>query len=493
MPIKSTGVTLAGALLFTSSAVVLAEPVTFEITATVFQVSDPGNGLQSSVQPGDVITGTYTVDTAAIDNEPNSEYGYYSFNSSAPSSPQLGFDLLVNGMSFKSDPTVPGHMFEAHVLNSYSDHFSLVSWGNVPLANGSSVDDIFLDLYDHTGLALSSDQLTNQAPSVTAFEYHDLHISGSTNNYDYYYLDARIDSIKTVGGECPATATNPVTLSVSATVREVYDYDNVLAGAVNVGDVISGTYTYNTDTPDIDPAPEYGRYEHFPGSGNYGFNITLANTNLKTDTNQAAFYMTIVDGQGWPDTYAAETFGSQIPFINNSFVESIGMFVDDPSGNMVNGTTLTNQPPLLPEAGYKDFYLTGFRNGATYSSFFSIVADVNSVTSASTCVHEEDPVEVSPASGVFDIMQNFDAAIITKPNLPPVVNMQATLNGFDITPSLDSCFPGSPNSENRQVLLCPELFGILYPGENMLKFTFVLEDGSQFTHTVDWYRLGSWW
>jgi hypothetical protein len=490
MRIKSTGITLAGALLYAASAAVLAEPVSFEISATVYDIYDPNNGLQGSVMPGDKITGTYTINISAFDNEPHPEYGHYIFNSSATNYSQLGFDLMLNGLSLKSDPTAPDHMFEAYTMNSYSDHFGIVSWGNMPLANGSRVEDIFIDLYDPSGLALPSDALPQQAPNVSAFEFHDIHVSGTTYNGSYYTLNAKIDMIQMVGDLCPGNDSNQVSFSVNATVREVWDYDNVLGYNINVGDAITGTYTFNKNTPDTDPSSNFGRYEHVPGSGSYGFDITIANTNLKTNTMMDMFAIMIGDGQGWSDFYAAEQFGTQLPFINDSVVDSMGVFLDDPDGKLVMSTALSNQPPTLSTSGFRDFHIGGMRNSGTYRSYFSIVADLNSITEVDNCKEQKGPVVVSPASGIFDRMQRFDAAIVMEPNLPPLMNMQATLNGFDITPELNRCFPGSFNSENRQTLVCPDFSNILMPGNNTLKFNFMLDGGQSVNHTVDWLLLG---
>ena len=58
----------------------VAEPVSFEISATVYNVGDMGNSLEGSVIPGDKITGTYTIDPATPDSDPSPEYGHYLHN-----------------------------------------------------------------------------------------------------------------------------------------------------------------------------------------------------------------------------------------------------------------------------------------------------------------------------------------------------------------------------------------------------------------------------
>lgn len=491
MPSKSAKL-FAVLLMFTPFTILFAQPVTFEISATVYNISDPGNAFQNSVAPGDKITGTYTIDTATPDSDPDPQFGHFVFDTLPTASPQLGFDFILNNYSLKSDPTIAGHMYEAHTMNSSSDHFGIGSWGNVALPNGSSVDDIFLDMYDSSGQALSTDALNAQAPNVSAFEWHDVHVSGNTYNGNYYYIDAKIDSIQAVGEQCVPANTSVVTFNVSATVREIYDYDNSLGNSVQVGDAISGTYTFNTDTPDIDPSVDYGRYEHQPGSGSYGFSISIANTTLSTNTSTDQFNIMIGNAGGnltW-DSYNADQYGTQVPFINGTIVDTMGIYIDDPQGNMLSSTALTSEPPLLTGTGYKDFYISGFGNNAASTSYFSIVADLTSISNAQDCQQQSDPVVVSPGSGVFDIMQHFDAAIVMDAGLPPLMNMQGTLNGFDITPQLYGCFPGAPNSQNRQTFICPGFSNLLMPGDNTLNVIFTLADGQTINHTVNWLLLG---
>ena len=71
-----------------------AEQVSFEISATVYNVDDIGNSLGSSVTPGDIITGTYTLDLATPDSDPSPEYGHYPHNTAQSNPVSVGFDLI---------------------------------------------------------------------------------------------------------------------------------------------------------------------------------------------------------------------------------------------------------------------------------------------------------------------------------------------------------------------------------------------------------------
>jgi hypothetical protein len=47
----------------------------------------------------------------------------------------------------------------------------------------------------------------------------------------------------------------PIAMEFTAEVSQVYDFDNVLGGAISVGDTMTGTYTYDSATPDSSSSP----------------------------------------------------------------------------------------------------------------------------------------------------------------------------------------------------------------------------------------------
>jgi len=485
-------VLLIGMSLLVVGQSAVAQTATFEITATVYDVMDPDGALNGGVNFGDQITGTYTIDLSAPDNDPGLEFAYYQLSAQPPTTPQQGFDLLLNNFSFKSDPANSWFMLDLYVMNSYSDQFGLGSWGNVPLSNGASVDDIYLDLYDSTGTALTNTDLSAIAPDVSKFEYHDIHMSGMSPFGQYYSITAKVNSIVAKDAvACTPKDPSLVTFDLSATVREVWDYNNALGNAINPGDAISGRYTFNLNTPDIDPYPTTARYEHTPGSGDYGFDVNLAGVNIKTNTNLDIFSINIEDNPYGPDSYQIDQWGSPIPFINNATLDYLNVLILDFSGGLQSSTALTDTPPVISPEMQRELYFGGSVVTAAGTFYFSAVADVNSITnSTSTCSSQENPIAISPASGVFDRAQRFDAAIILEQNLASLVSMDGTINGFDVSNELSSCFPGAPNSVNRQTFVCPNFSNMLMPGNNQLKINFRLIDGSIISNSVDWFVYG---
>ncbi|MCB9849737.1 MAG: hypothetical protein H6817_03440 [Phycisphaerales bacterium] len=53
----------------------------------------------------------------------------------------------------------------------------------------------------------------------------------------------------------------PVTFAFEGDITFVSDRDGILGGQVNVGDTFSGSYTFESTTPDSEPHPRFGYYD----------------------------------------------------------------------------------------------------------------------------------------------------------------------------------------------------------------------------------------
>ena len=293
-----------------------------------------------------------------------------------------------------------------------------------------------------------------------------------------------------MGSQCAPNNSPVIKFSVNATVREIWDENNVLANNINIGDTVSGTYAFNTTTADSDSSPNSGHFQHLPGSGEYGFDVSINNYNIKTDTNTGQFNIYMYDGQASYDSYSADEFGSQLPFINGSFIDYLSVYIGDPSGNSITSATLSNTPPVINSSGSNEFYMGGMRSTATGMSYFSVVATLNTIAEFNECTEPQDPVIISPGEGTFDRAQRFDAAIIMTSGLPALVEIYGTLNGMDIHPALSSCTPGAPNNQSRQTYVCPDFSSILVPGNNKLDINLQFSDGSILNQSVNWQLIG---
>ncbi|HLB74484.1 MAG TPA: PEP-CTERM sorting domain-containing protein [Sedimentisphaerales bacterium] len=151
--------------------------ITIAIEAVVDGVHDPDNDLEGLVNVGDLITGTYTYDTDTPDmdwlwgSESDIVARYHYFN------PPYGISLSVGGVDFKTDPANTSFLIE--IVNDGSDDFYLVrSYNNLPLANGTSVNNIVWYLNDNYEDALQSTDLPITAPILDDWAHNVLNVEG---------------------------------------------------------------------------------------------------------------------------------------------------------------------------------------------------------------------------------------------------------------------------------------------------------------------------
>jgi len=154
---------LCGLTLSPSSA--QATLITIQIEAVVDSVQDEGNYLEGKIGVGDIITGYYVYESTTPDSSPldpvQGNYWHYS----APA----GIALTVGGFNFMTDPF--NIAFRVAIRNNApGDVYSIGSSNNLPLSNGTPVDDIWWSLKDPTGTALSSDALPTISPILDQWE-----------------------------------------------------------------------------------------------------------------------------------------------------------------------------------------------------------------------------------------------------------------------------------------------------------------------------------
>jgi len=175
--------------------------VTIAIEGVVDYVDDPYGLLPAEITPGDAITGIYTYDTATADSNPFSMYG--SYRHVAP----YGIFLTVGDLSFES--SAPATDFLVGIGNDYppNDDYYLLSYNNYSLSNGTPVDYISWQLDDPTGTALSSTDLTGDAPILSNWQSNILSITADR----MYAIKGHVESVTIV----PEPAT-PALLAIGA-------------------------------------------------------------------------------------------------------------------------------------------------------------------------------------------------------------------------------------------------------------------------------------
>ena len=147
----------------------------------------------------------------------------------------------------------------------------------------------------------------------------------------------------------PAEATL-MTIAIEAVVDDVQDPDNYLNGRIQIGDVITGTYTYDTDTPDSNPSIYIGMYEHHTSP--YGIKLTIGDFVFQSDPGNIDFLVS-VGNAGGPyerDNYLIRSYNNlglydDVPIPINHIMWQL----DDESASAVSSDALPVTPPMLDD------------------------------------------------------------------------------------------------------------------------------------------------
>jgi len=154
--------------------------ITIEIEAVVDAVGDDGNYLEGKINPGDLITGFYIYETTTPDSSPDDpvQGNYWHYASPA------GIALTVGGVNFMTDPfNIEFRVVIRNNTPSGNDIYGVESSNNLPLPNGTSVNEISWVLNDSTGSALSSDALPTTAPVLDNWQTNILNIGGGPGGH----------------------------------------------------------------------------------------------------------------------------------------------------------------------------------------------------------------------------------------------------------------------------------------------------------------------
>jgi len=131
-------------------------------------------------------------------------------------------------------------------------------------------------------------------------------------------------------GEAFAKPNSDVTIAFTAVVE-------------GTGEVWTGAYTYNLNTPDENSAPTVGDYQHTDSK--YGITIKSGGTVIaKTDPDNVNFLVEIVNDHGEPasDNYLLRSY-------NNIGASHISWQLDDPTLKALKSDNLTKQAPKLSD------------------------------------------------------------------------------------------------------------------------------------------------
>lgn len=158
-----------------------------------------------------------------------------------------------------------------------------------------------------------------------------------------------------------------ITIAIEGVVDEVADGRGYLEGRIEVGDVITGRYSYDSATPDQDwlwgsASDTVGRYHYF--SGPYGVAVSAGGLVFQSDPGNLSFVVGIVnDNQQGEDGYWIDSYNNAALF-NGTLVGGISWLLSDPGGTVFFSDALPTNAPVLTEWQFNRLAITGSaRNG----------------------------------------------------------------------------------------------------------------------------------
>ena len=137
-----------------------------------------------------------------------------------------------------------------------------------------------------------------------------------------------------------------IEIGLTAEVAVVDDWDGLLEGQIKVGDIITGSYIYDSDTPDLFPLnPRSGVYWHYDPE--YGISLSAGGFVFQTDPSNVKFLVGIYN-RTYDDGYLLRSYNN-LPLSNGVEVDHIMWDLRDYTGTALSSDALPTTPPVLED------------------------------------------------------------------------------------------------------------------------------------------------
>jgi hypothetical protein len=215
--------------------------------------------------------------------------------------------------------------------------------------------------------------------ALASAAYSTINVTGSTMKLNY--KSATILGAALLAASFAMTSqAAPVCVDISAKVTMIQDYSGILTGKVKIGDTVTGSYTYDSATPDTNTFPTVGDYWHTSASA--GIILKTGNLVFRTNPDNVNFLVEIVNDHGSPtpvDAYLIRSYNNRFDIGSNT-ENHISWQLDGAALDAITSTDLPTTAPNL--AAFRSDFGLDIQSGS-YPDDFLIRSVVNS---ASLCV-----------------------------------------------------------------------------------------------------------
>ena len=150
-----------------------------------------------------------------------------------------------------------------------------------------------------------------------------------------------------------------ITIEIEAVVDNVHDPANVFEGKINPDNIIVGSYTYDSDTPDSNPSPYVGDYKQTELTT--GIVLSCGGYEFRSDKK---YNIEILNDHMGRDAYALISYENVVTLEVLSSFHLISLIFDDTSMHVFLNDNLPINPPSIEYNWDTNYlYIEGNRGG----------------------------------------------------------------------------------------------------------------------------------
>jgi hypothetical protein len=171
-------------------------------------------------------------------------------------------------------------------------------------------------------------------------------------------------------------ANSPGIINIKITAKVVYFEDpyNLLGGAIQINDIITGKYIYDSGVQDDNPDPQTGQY--WFNSSTYGIEFKAGGFVFKTNPSNPCLCIAISNYHSSDGYYLASPNNLQLS--NGLLVGPIEMRLQEYTGNALSSDALPTTAPVLSDWENKYIITVGY-NPSSYE-YFALGANITKFT-----------------------------------------------------------------------------------------------------------------
>jgi len=133
-----------------------------------------------------------------------------------------------------------------------------------------------------------------------------------------------------------------VNIEITGWVTHIYDDAGVLEGQINVDDIVTGWYRYDSSTPDTNPSIAIGDYKY--NTPPFGVSLNIGGLLFASDPQNLDFLIQVRNDYNSEDIYLLSSTNN-LPILNDVTVAPIRWLLEDDTCTALNSDALPLTAP----------------------------------------------------------------------------------------------------------------------------------------------------